>query len=69
MFKNINTLNSKDKIFFIEKVNLFIKLMYTFALKNNFKLFNQDNEINEQTIIRLKGLEIFKCKPGTLRTS
>ena len=60
MFKNINTLKSKDKIFFIEKVNLFIKLMYTFALKNNLKLFNQDNEINEQTIIRLKGLEIFK---------
>ena len=60
MFKNISTLNSKDKIFFIEKANLFVKLMHTFALKNNLKLSNQDNEIKEQTSIRLKGLEIFK---------
>jgi DNA (cytosine-5)-methyltransferase 1 len=59
MFQNISTLNKKDKSFFIEKVNLFIKLINAFAVKNNLKISTNNNELSIQTIERLKQLEIF----------
>lgn len=60
MFQNISTLKSKEKIFFIEKVNLFVKLTNSFALKHKLKISTNVNELNEQVIERLKQLEIFK---------
>ena len=59
MFQNISTLKTKQKSFFIEKANLFVKLMNAFALKNKLKLSTNDCELSEQTIERLKQLEIF----------
>ena len=59
MFQNISTLKTKDKSFFIEKANLFVKLMNAFALKNKLKLSTNDCELSEQTIERLKQLDIF----------
>ena len=60
MFQNISTLKTKHKSFFIEKANLFVKLMNAFALKNKLKLSINDYELSHQTIERLKQLEIFK---------
>lgn len=59
MFYNINNLKSKQKGFFIEKVNLFIKLMNAFAMKTKLNINTRDYELSEQTIERLKQLEIF----------
>lgn len=59
MFQNINTLKSKNKGFFIDNANLFVKLVYAFALKSKLKLSANDFELSEQTIKRLKQLEIF----------
>ena len=60
MFQNISTLKSKEKIFFIEKVNLFVKLTNSFALKHKLKISSNENELTEQAIERLKQLDIFK---------
>jgi len=60
MFQNISTLKPKDKKFFIEKANLFVKLMNAFALKSKLKLSTNDFGFSEQTIERLKQLEIFE---------
>jgi DNA (cytosine-5)-methyltransferase 1 len=59
MLQNISTLKPKNKYFFIEKVNLFVKLVNAFVLKNKLNLSAVENEINEATIARLKQLEIF----------
>lgn len=60
MFQNITTLKSKDKTFFVEKVNLFVKLTNSFALKHKLRISFDVNEISEQAIERLVQLEIFK---------
>lgn len=60
MFQNIGTLKSKEKIFFIEKVNLFVKLTNSFALKHKLKISSYENELTGQSIERLKQLDIFK---------
>lgn len=60
MFQNISNIKTKQKSFFIEKVNLFIKMVNAFALKNKLKLNTSDTEISKQTIERLKQLEIFE---------
>jgi DNA (cytosine-5)-methyltransferase 1 len=60
MFQNISTLKTKQKSFFIEKANLFVKMMNAFALKNKLKLSTNDHELSNQTIERLKQLEIFE---------
>lgn len=59
MFQNIYTLKSKEKSFFIEKVNLFVKLINAFALKNELKLSSNDTEFTKEVIDRLKELQIF----------
>ena len=59
MFQNISTIKTKQKSFFIEKVNLFVKLVNAFALKNKLKISTSDFELSEKTIERLKELEIF----------
>ena len=59
MFQNISTLKTKQKSFFVEKANLFVKLMNTFALKNKLKLSINDYELSDRTIERIKQLEIF----------
>lgn len=59
MFQKISTLKTKQKGFFIEKVNLFIKIVNAFALKNKLRLSTNDFELSDQTIERLKQLEIF----------
>ncbi|PKP51524.1 MAG: DNA cytosine methyltransferase [Bacteroidetes bacterium HGW-Bacteroidetes-12] len=59
MFQNISTLKTKQKSFFIEKVNLFVKLVNAFALKNKLKISTSNCELSEKTIERLKELEIF----------
>lgn len=63
MFQNISTLKSKEKTFFVEKVNLFVKLTNSFAFKHKLIISANNNEITEQTIERLKQLEI--CKSGS----
>jgi len=59
MFQNISSIKTKQKSFFIEKVNLFVKLVNAFALKNKLKISTSDFELSEKTIERLKELEIF----------
>jgi DNA (cytosine-5)-methyltransferase 1 len=60
MFKDITTLKSKEKIYFIEKVNLFIKLTNSFALKHKLSISFPGKELSKQAIERLIQLEIFK---------
>jgi len=59
MFKKINNIgNTREKKFFIEKVNLFIKLINVFAQRNNLIDSSVDSEISDNTIKRLKELKI-----------
>jgi DNA (cytosine-5)-methyltransferase 1 len=60
MFHNISTLKSKDKIFFIEKVNLFVKLINVFALKNELEFTHKELDSTNEITDRLIELEIFK---------
>ena len=61
MFQYINKIeNTKDKKFFIEKVNLFIKLISVFLQKNNLDNSSLNSEISEATKNRLKELKIFE---------
>lgn len=61
MFQNINKIeNTRDKKFFIEKVNLFIKLISVFAQGNKLVDFSVDSEISNDTIKRLKELKIIE---------
>jgi DNA (cytosine-5)-methyltransferase 1 len=60
MFQNISTLKAKQKKFFIEKVNLFVKMINAFALKNNLNFCLDNSELSEETIKRLKQLDIFE---------
>ena len=63
MFQNINKIeNKRKKKFFIEKVNLFIKLIRVFAERNNLIDYSCDSEISNNTIKRLKELEIIESK-------
>ena len=51
MFKNIKKIeNSREKKFFVEKVNLFIKLINVFAQRNNLVVSSVDPEISNSTI-------------------
>lgn len=59
MFQYINKIeNTREKKFFIEKVNLFVKLINVFAQKNNLAVNSVDSEISDNTIKRLKELKI-----------
>lgn len=59
MFQYINKIeNTREKKFFIEKVNLFVKLTNFFAQKNNLPDSSEDSEISDNTIKRLKELKI-----------
>jgi DNA (cytosine-5)-methyltransferase 1 len=60
MFQNITTLNTKEKIFFVEKVNLFVKLTNSFALKHKLRISFTAEELSKKSIERLIQLEIFK---------
>jgi DNA (cytosine-5)-methyltransferase 1 len=61
MFQNINKIdNTKEKKFFIEKVNLFIKLMNVFAHRNKLVDSSVGSEISNDTIKRLKELKIIE---------
>jgi len=61
MFQNINKIeNTREKKFFIEKVNLFIKLISVFAQRNNLVDSSVDSEITNDTIKRLKELKIIE---------
>ncbi|MDB9882006.1 DNA cytosine methyltransferase [Bacteroidia bacterium] len=64
MFQYINKIeNTRDKKFFIEKVNLFIKLINVFAQKNNLvdsSVNSEISEISDATKKRLKELKIIE---------
>jgi len=61
MFRYIEKIeNTREKKFFIEKVNLFIKLINVFAQKNNLIDSSVNSDISGDTITRLKELEIIK---------
>lgn len=61
MFQPINKIeNTREKKFFIEKVNLFIKLINVFAQKNNLVDSSVDSEISNNTIKKLKDLKIIE---------
>lgn len=61
MFQTINKLaNTKEKKFFIEKVDLFIKLMNLFALKNDLNNSLDDLELSDETLNRLQELNILE---------
>ena len=61
MFRPINTIkNTKEKKFFIEKVNLFIKLINAFAKKNNLIDSSVTSELTLDTKKRLKSLKIIE---------
>ena len=61
MFKNIKKIeNSREKKIFVEKVNLFIKLINVFAQRNNLVVSSVDPEISNSTIKRLKELKIIE---------
>ena len=61
MFQYINKIeNTRDKKFFIEKVNLFIKLINVFAQKNNLVDSSVNSEISDATKKRLKELKIIE---------
>jgi DNA (cytosine-5)-methyltransferase 1 len=61
MFRNINKIeNTREKKFFIEKVNLFIKLINVFAQKNNLVDSSVNSDLSGDIIKRLKELEIIK---------
>jgi len=61
MFQNISKIeNTREKKFFIEKVNFFIKLIRIFAQKNNLIDSSVDSKISNDTIKRLKELKIIE---------
>lgn len=61
MFKQINKIkDAKDKKFFIEKINLFTKLISVFAKKNNLIDSSVNSVISNNTKNRLKELKIIK---------
>ncbi len=61
MFQYLNKIeNTREKKFFIEKVNLFIKLINVFAQKNNLIDSIETPDVTDNTIKRLKELEIMK---------
>ena len=58
MFKTVSKLSdAREKRFFVEKVNLFIKLTNAFALKNNIE-FNKNSNIASDTNLKLQELKI-----------
>ena len=61
MFKHVNKIkDTKDKKFFIEKINLFIKLIKVFAQKNNLIDSSLNSVISDATKKRLKELKIIE---------
>lgn len=58
MFKNINTIKANEKKYFIEIVTFYVKLLNSFALKNQFHIDVGDLTISKEVIERLKQLEI-----------
>ena len=61
MFQYINKIEStREKKFFIEKVNLFIKLIIVFAQKHGFNDSLDNSNLSDATIKRLKELEIIE---------
>lgn len=61
MFQYINKIeNTKGRKVFIEKINLFIKLMNVFALKHNLNNSFDNSELSNETFKRLKELNIIE---------
>ncbi len=59
MFKGLDRINNpKDKKTFIEKVNVFIRLIDLFALKNNLICNKKNVNVNKDTSLRLQELGI-----------
>lgn len=64
MFQNINEIESiRERKFFIEKVNLFNRLISLYAKKNNIKDLISDSKVHKTTIERLKELSIISSDP------
>jgi DNA (cytosine-5)-methyltransferase 1 len=62
MFKNISKIrNLKEKKFFIEKIEFLIKLINSFAIKQNLQHEIGKHEISNLTIERLKQLNIIEA--------
>lgn len=60
MFKRVDLLKEqKEKRFFIEKVNIFIKLINAFSLRNGLCI-SDNTELSTETIDRLKELNVLK---------
>lgn len=54
MFSNIaHTNNLKEKKFFIEKINIFYKIILAFSIKDNFPLDKYTNEIDESVLNKI----------------
>src|SRR5690554_1270932 len=61
MFQYLNKIKeAREKKFFIEKVNLFIRLINVFSQKNNLIDSTVNSDLTENTIKRLKELEIMQ---------
>jgi len=54
--------NTKSKKFFLEKINIYIRLIEVFADSLNLKLDKNNYQINSETFIRLSELNILNSK-------
>lgn len=60
MFKNINDFSVKDRRFFRELVELYIRLIYNFSIKHNIDFEIKKHQISEEIRNRLIELNIFE---------
>ena len=63
MFEIVSEIsNTKSKKFFLEKINIYIRLIEVFADSLNLKLDKNNYQINSETFIRLSELNILNSK-------
>jgi DNA (cytosine-5)-methyltransferase 1 len=61
MFELIDKVNnSKKKKFFLEKINIYIKLVELISRSLNLKLFRNNYKFNKKTLLRICELNIYK---------
>ena len=63
MFKAVSEIrNTKNKKFFLEKINIYIRLIEVFADSLNIKFDNNNYKVNPDTLARLNELKILNIK-------